>query len=469
LNISGYDSELNPANINMVSNLKKKVKDLPKVPGVYKFNDKNGKVIYIGKAKNLFNRVGSYFSVNFDPSSKTYSLINKIDDIDYIEAHSEFEALILEAELIKKFRPKYNISLKDDKSFIYIVIRDEIFVIENKRRKIPKVLTARKTDIREKDAVFGPYPDGTTAKQIVRLIRKIFPYRDCSTTKFNKYKKLKKNCLFGHIGLCNGPCSSVEDEAFKEYRKNISRIKKLLSGESVQIVRNIERSMYKFSKIQEFEKAGKYRDLLDKFNYVRQEYTDPEDYIKNPYLVQDLYEKALLDLREELPILNSIPKRIECYDISNLSGKDAVGSMVVSLNGRMENSEYRKFKIKFKKTPDDFDMMKEVINRRARREVSKNKSIIRWGIPDLIVVDGGKGQVTAALEALEEAGIELPVIGIAKKNESLVYRFKGKFVEKILPKENKGLLLIIKLRDEAHRFAQRYHHHLRLKKISGKK
>jgi excinuclease ABC subunit C len=453
----------------MDEKIKLKVKELPRVPGVYMFKDLRGKVIYVGKAKNLYNRVSSYFNIKFDPTSKTHSLVNRITGIDHIEALSEFEALILEAELIKKYNPKYNISLKDDKSFIYIVIRKETFKLEGKRRIISKVLTARRTDILDNDVVFGPYTDGSTAKQIVRIIRKLFPYRDCSVSKFNKYKKLSNPCLYGHIGLCNGPCASYEDTNLSEYRKNISRIKKLLSGKSVKIIKNIESSMQKASKSKEYEEAAKYRDLLEKFNYIRQEFTEPEDYIKNPYLAQDRYEKALFELKESLPLLTDLPKRIECYDISNISGKDAVGSMVVSINGRIDNSEYRKFKIKFKKTPDDYEMMKEVLLRRVKREVSKNKKVVKWGVPDLIVVDGGKGQVTAALEALQTFDFPVPVIGIAKKYETFVFNYRGKFVEKNLSRDNKGLHLVMNLRDEAHRFAQRYHHQLRLRKISGKK
>jgi excinuclease ABC subunit C len=449
--------------------LKEKINELPKEPGVYKFINDGGKVIYVGKAKNLFDRVGSYFSLNFDSSTKTYSLVSKIDDISYIEAQTEFEALILEAELIKKYRPKYNINLKDDKSYLYIVIRKETFVINDKRTSLAKVLTARKTDLQEKDVIFGPFPDGTTAKQIIRIIRKIFPYRDCSVSKFKKYQRLKNPCLYGHIGLCSAPCAFTKDQVFDEYKLNINKIKKLLGGESIKIVNDIERSMYKHSKSKEYEKAGKYRDLLEKFNYIRQEYVSPEDYIKNPYLVQDLYENALEELKNHLPVLTQIPTRIECYDISNISGRDAVGSMVVAINGRMENSEYRKFKIKFKKTPDDYDMMKEVISRRVKREASKNKNILKWGTPDLIVVDGGKGQVTAAYESVDEYDLKIPVIGIAKKYETLIFKQGDDFVERKLTKENKGLLLIIKLRNEAHRFAQRYHHHLRMKKFITKK
>jgi excinuclease ABC subunit C len=435
--------------------LREKAKSLPTVPGIYKFKDDSGEIIYVGKAKVLKNRVRSYFQGNLDVTSKTYALVQRIREIEYVEALSELEALILEAELIKKFRPKYNIALKDDKSYLYIVIRNERFDMRGKKVSVPKVVTARRTDLMEKDIVFGPYPDGSTAKYIVRTIRKLFPYRDCSAAKFNRYKNLGNPCLYGYLGLCSGPCAG--NISMEEYKKDIKRVKRFLSGDSSKITDTIRREMSKASKRQEFERAAELRDMLQKFDYVRQSFKTANKYIENPYLVEDLITKSLDELVANIPELQTLPQRIECYDIANISGKEAVGSMVVSTNGRLDSSEYRKFKIKLKDEPDDFGMMREVLNRLLKND---------WPVPDLIVLDGGKGQLSTILNLFEELGVSIPIIGLAKRYETIVYRENGVFMELNLPKDNEGLKLLQRLRDEAHRFAQKYHHNLRLKKIS---
>jgi excinuclease ABC subunit C len=435
--------------------LREKAKSLPTVPGIYKFKDDSGEIIYVGKAKVLKNRVRSYFQGNLDVTSKTYALVQRIREIEYVEALSELEALILEAELIKKFRPKYNIALKDDKSYLYIVIRNERFDMRGKKVSVPKVITARRTDLLEKDTVFGPYPDGSTAKYIVRTIRKLFPYRDCSAAKFNRYKNLGNPCLYGYLGLCSGPCAG--NISMEEYKKDIKRVKRFLSGDSSKITDTIRREMSKASKRQEFERAAELRDMLQKFDYVRQSFKTANKYIENPYLVEDLITKSLDELVANIPELQTLPQRIECYDIANISGKEAVGSMVVSTNGRLDSSEYRKFNIMLKDEPDDFGMMREVLNRRLKND---------WPVPDLIVLDGGKGQLSTILNLFEELGVSIPIIGLAKRYETIVYRENGVFMELNLPKDNEGLKLLQRLRDEAHRFAQKYHHNLRLKKIS---
>ena len=439
--------------------------DLPRVPGVYIYKNLLGAVIYVGKAKNLRSRVSSYFHTKIQDGTKTHALVQKINDIEYIEAVSELEALILEAELIKKFKPRYNIIYKDDKSYLYIVIRGEWLKVAGKRKKLPTVLTARKTDLKPKDIKFGPYPDGSTAKYIVKTVRKIFPFRDCSVAKFSRYQKLERVCLFGDLGLCGGPCVNNNKKALAVYKRNIKNIQNLLSGQSSKIIKDLARKMKEQSKTQKYEEAAKYRDLITKFEYIRQNFRSPDEYINNPYLVEDLLKDSIEKLAEVLPHVDKPPKRIECYDISNISGKEAVGSMVVAINGRIDKKEYRKFKVKFKTTPDDSGMVEEVLVRRLKREVSKNKNIKKWDTPDLVVVDGGKGQVSAALKATWE--VHLPHICsiLAKKQETLVYKQKRGFVEKNVAKSNAGLNLLIRLRDESHRFAQSYHHLLRLKKI----
>lgn len=443
--------------------LKDKVNNLPHVPGVYIYRNSAGRVIYVGKAKDLKNRVKSYFAVELDPGTKTFKLVQQIEDMEYIEVFSELEALVLEAEMIKRYKPKYNIALKDDKSYLYIVIRKEKLKVGGKKRVLPKLLTVREGDIKETDVTYGPYPSANTAKFIVKAIRKALPYRDCSAGKYNRYQNLGRPCLYGHLGLCQAPC--VSRISAEDYRKEIKKIERFLSGDSEKIINSLKKHMEKASGEQRFEDAAGFRDKLQKFEYVRRQYKSPEKYINNPYLVEDLLNKALDELLVNIEILDRLPKRIECYDISNISGKESTGSMVVSIDGRLKNSEYRRFKIKLKNEPDDFEMMYEVLKRRFKREKSKSKG--RWGIPDLVVVDGGKGQVSAAIEALGELSIKVPVVGLAKKEELIVYMESGKFKEIMLSRDNEGLKLLQRLRDEAHRFARKYHHHLRMKKLKS--
>ncbi|KKS21343.1 MAG: Excinuclease ABC subunit C [candidate division WWE3 bacterium GW2011_GWC1_41_7] len=434
--------------------LLEKVKELPQSPGVYKFKNIKGEIIYIGKAKNLRSRVKSYFQDNLDVGSKTYALVSRIRDLEYIEALSEFEALLLEAELIRQYRPKYNISLKDDKSYLYIVIRNEKLVVRGKKVGVPRILTARKPDLMDNDTVFGPYPDGSTAKYIVRTVRKIIPFRDCSVAKYTRYQNLGRPCLYGDLGLCSAPCT--DNLTIEEYRDDIHKIKKLLSGDSVQIVNTLKKEMDMASKEQNFEKAAHYRDIIQKFDYIRQSFKSANTYIENPYLVEDMITESLDELVKNIPVMRNFPERIECYDISNISGKEAVGAMVVATDGRIDKSQYRKFKIKFKQKPDDFDMMREVLARRFKND---------WPKPDLIVLDGGKGQVSAGMEVMKRMNIDIPLTGLAKRFETIVYTSGSEFIELNLDKNNEGLRLLQRLRNEAHRFAQKYHHHLRLKKI----
>lgn len=445
------------------SNLKEKVKSLPQVPGSYIFKDSSGKVIYVGKAKNLRSRVKSYFSLKTPADFKTSELVKRINDVSYIKVESEFEAIILEAELIKKYRPKYNIVLKDDRSKIYIVIRKEQVKISGKKCNLPRVITARKPEIKVGDDSYGPFPNNTVVKNILRTARRIFPFRDCSSSKFIKYKKTGSPCLYGHMGICPAPCVFNDEESLKKYNENISALKKMLSGKVTKFITDLEKKMNDSSKKEEYEEALKYRDLIKKFYYVQKTFRDAREYMENPYLVDDISRNSIEEIRDFLPNVNVLPKRIECYDISNISGKEAVGSMVVAINGKIEISEYKRFKIKLTEKPNDFGMMGEVLFRRLRREAAKE--IKSWGLPDLIVVDGGKPQVSAANDVIEELGLDVPLIGVAKKQETIVYKEGANFAELKLPLDSYGMKLIIRLRDESHRFAQNYHHLLRKKSL----
>lgn len=440
--------------------LLQKVAKLPKVPGVYIYRNSKRKVIYVGKAISLKDRVTSYFVPGLAEGTKTKALVADIDDLSYIEVQSELEALILEAELIKRYDPKYNISLKDDKSYKYIAIKQE--KVDGLLLPTVSTLHVTKNYKPQKSLqLFGPFPEGQTVNFVIRSIRKIFPYRDCSLAKYTKYKKIGAPCLYGHIGLCSAPC--VGKISPDGYRKLIGDLKKYLSGDSKKVLKSFESQMFKASARHDFEEAAYYRDILHKYKYVTQKAITPGAYIENPNLVEDLREDALMELSEVIPDLKLAPQRIECYDIANISGKSATASMVVALNGKLVHSEYRRFKVKTKELPDDFEMMREVLRRRFSLKNLKDG----WSLPDLVVVDGGSGQVSAALEVLKSLGISIPLIGLAKKFETVVYKNDEGFEEVSLSRDSKALKLLQSLRDEAHRFARRYHHLLRLKSLKS--
>jgi len=441
------------------TNIEFKLKTLPIYPGVYKFLNQDGEVIYVGKAKNLKNRVKSYFRVKFDRDTKTQALVENIHDLEYIEVSTELEALILEEKLVKKFQPKYNILLKDDKSFLYIVLRDSLVKVDHKEVNYPQVISARKTDLKPEDIYFGPYPRAEVAKYVLRTLRKIIPFRDCTKSKFISYKRMGKPCLYGHLGLCQAPCTG--NISIKDYKSDLGKIKRFLDGNFKKIIADIQKEMYEESKNENFERAAKLRDIVKKFEYLTINSKKIDLIADNPLLAEDLVSESLDNLLKNIPILKDYPERIECYDISNLSGTEATASMTVAINGKLVNSEYRRFKIKFKKTPDDFEMMRETLRRRFKRSLLEDS----WKLPNLIVLDGGKGQLSAGLSVMEELKMEVPMISIAKREEILIYQEKGEFYEVKLPKTDEALKLVQRLRDEAHRFAKKYHHQLRLKKL----
>jgi len=440
-------------------NLEAKLLTLPNFPGVYQFLDDSGEVIYVGKAKNLKNRVRSYFRVSLKQDTKTRALVENICDLKIIEVSTELEALILEEKLVKKFQPKYNILLKDDKSFLYIVIRDSFVKEKEKEINFPIIISARKTDLKDGDIFYGPYPRATVARYVLRTLRKIIPYRDCTKSKFQTYRRIGKPCLYGHLGLCQAPCTNELSPT--EYKKEISKLMKFLDGNFRKIIDDVESEMKQEAKKENFEKAAKLRDILKKFEYLTVNDTKIDSIVENPLLAEDLINESMDTLVKEIPVIRDYPRRIECYDISSISGKEATGAMTVAVNGKLDNSEYRRFKINLKDTPDDYSMMKEVLSRRFKRAMLDDS----WSLPNLIVLDGGKGQLNAGLMVMKELGQDVPMISIAKREEVLIYSEAGQFHEVKLPRQSEALKLIQRLRDEAHRFSRKYHYQLRLKKL----
>ncbi len=390
----------------------------PESPGVYLMKNEAGEILYIGKAANLRRRVSSYFLRPHD--RRIESLVSKITRIDYEKTDSALEALMLEAKLIKTHAPPFNIREKDDKSFLYIEITDEAF---------PRVLLVRGKEKSSLGKVkrFGPFVSGGSVREALRLLRRIFPF---STHPPEKIGKFTKPCFEYELGLCPGTC--VGEIKKEEYRASIKNLARFLNGEKKAVVRDLEKKMKMLSKELEFEAASKTRAQIFSLKHI-----------------QDIAFIGDDELR--LPASRNIRHRIEGYDISNISGTFAVGAMVVFSDEESIKSDYRKFKIRTITSANDTGMLREVLLRRFRRGVQTGG----WPIPDLILIDGGKGQVSVAHEALEESSLDIPIVGIAKGPTRKKNEFFG-----VIPQwvsEN----TLIKVRNEAHRFAISYHRKLR--------
>lgn len=404
--------------------------DIPRKSGVYLFKDRKGKVIYVGKAIDLYHRVASYFQKSrgvyvTHPRSVLGSHLRKeIKSVETIVVESELEALILEANLIKRYLPQFNVRLTDDKDYLYIKITKE---------DSPKVVTARKHDLKGSLKYFGPFPSSRTVRETLKSLRRVFPW--CAGG--------RKACFYYHLGLCPGPCAGAISK--DEYRKNIRGLIKLLEGKKDQLVGWLVKDMENAAKRQNFEEASRIKKTLDGIAYLIQP-NRVQIYLENPNFLEDQRILALESLKKALN-LKGIPHRIEGYDISNIAGKEASGSMVVLTEGEIDKSQYRKFKIRITGRPNDVAMMKEMVTRRLTHS--------EWLLPDLIIVDGGRGQVNGV--KMEVRRWRIPVYGLAKRMEWL-YSDSGEVIK--LSKANPGLKLLQKIRDEAHRFAITYHRKL---------
>ena len=532
-----------------------KIREFPESPGVYLMK-KDNEIIYVGKAKNLKKRVSSYFNREHE-DNKTRELVKKVEKIEYIICNSEIDALILENNLIKKHQPKYNILLKDEKTYPYVKISKELF---------PKLSIIRTTkSFEDKSAnYFGPYPQGIYGW--MKVLKKTFPIRDCNR---DMNKKYDRPCLKYHMKLCLGPC--VYRDIEKEYTETLKELREFLKGDVKEVIKFYKNSMELSSENMEFEKAIQYREKIRDLEKLKQNQISElgknldEDifvyklenlrlficvltvregkivgklsfnqeidelykeelfinivtdfYSKHPIpknlVFQDelesfeelinawikaksegavkvyfpkiksrkkeLLEMALLNLEKDMEKyysskkvveealinlyktlrLKKYPRRIECYDISNIQGADAVASMSVAIDGKNKNSEYRKFKIRTKSTPDDFEMMREVMTRRFSKLEEKD-------YPDLLLIDGGKGQLNACGQIIYNLGLygKIELISIAKREEEI---FKlGESEPYIFSKRDETLKILQRLRDEAHRFGITYHRKLRSKRV----
>lgn len=529
--------------------------DIPESPGVYLMK-KNDKVIYVGKAKNLKNRVSSYFN-RVHESEKTNELVKNIEDIEFFLTNTEIDALLLENNLIKKYSPKYNILLKDEKTYPFIKISKEDF------SSIKIVRTTKALDIKNGE-YFGPYPYG--AWRLKNILMKLFKIRDCN----RDMKKISpRPCLKYYMKSCTGPC--VYKDTKEEYNRDVENLKQVLKGNTSKLINELTALMNKASQDMDFEKSIIYREQIKELKSIassqiiqyereldedifvfktildraficvlnmrdgkilgksstsidlknkitdniyeaifmsyyskhilpkslvldaeyknelsvvvkaltiedskkkefhfpkiksrRKElldmaYKNLERDIESYFSKKDTIEKGIKDLHDILG-LKRFPRKIECFDISNIQGKDAVASMSVSIEGRAARKEYRKFKIRCKDTPDDFSMMREVIERRY----SKLPDI---EFPDVILIDGGLGQINSAGEVLERLGkIHLSeLLSLAERNEE-IYKY-GESIPYVLSKDMEALKIFQRVRDEAHRFGITYHRKLRSKRI----
>jgi len=419
---------------------------IPDKPGVYLMKDISGKIIYIGKAASLQDRVRSYFRENARHSPKVAAMVRSIASIDYHLTPGELEALILESSLIKKYRPKYNIELKDDKSYPYIKL--------TLNETWPRILLTRRI-LPDGARYFGPYVAGSV-RRIIKVLTGRFHIRDCN---IDLGKAPGRPCLKYQLGICAGPCAgNVSPEKYTEITENV---KKILEGRQQRIKSELKEKMEKASKILDFETAAELRDRLHLMDLLSQQAEHKLELtgIAKAESRQQILRKAILELKNRMKIDREL-RRIEAFDISTMAGESAVGSLVVFQDGYPEKKSYRHFKIKRTSGQDDFAMLFEIVERTYRRRLDESGVL-----PDLILADGGKGQLNSVKTVLKRLGLDyLPVAGIAKKNEEIF--LPAQSVPLVLPKDSAALHLIQHIRDEAHRFALKYHVILERKRLA---
>ncbi len=449
--------------------LETKLQDLPTCPGVYFHKDAQGEIIYIGKAANLRNRVRHYFQKSRNRDPKTDALVAEIADLDWLELETELDALFVEAEMVRRYMPRYNILLRDDKSFTYVRI--------DIKSDYPSVTFTRRP-LDDKAEYFGPYLSKSGISTALRHLRKIFPYSTHEPTNIPK-----RACLQAQIGFCPGLEAGLTSRA--DYCRNLRQLMLYLRGKRKKLIDEIEKEMNRAAKAQKYEEAAGWRNKLLALKNIERQiiFGDRE--------ILDIRKDNGLARLSELLKLKKVPKRIEGFDISHMSGTDNVASMVVFVSGVPDKSQYRKFKMRLRGN-NDFAHMNEAISRRL-----SEKNVKQWGVPDLFLIDGGKGQVSAAYAAMRTCGYDIPMIGLAKRYEEIIApepdnegafengatstelkmetkpeegsTQKGitsktpdadaslKFNVIVLRQNDDALKLLMRIRDESHRFAVSYH------------
>jgi len=387
--------------------------------------DKAGKVIYIGKAKSLKKRLSTYLGGGLE--AKTAAMVSNALDIEFRFTRTEGLALLLEAALIHKYEPRYNVALRDDKSFPFVKITDEEF---------PAVCVTRKVEA-DTGRYFGPYTNSKLLRQALKVIRKYFPYRSCR-------KMPQKPCIYYRIGLSPAPCAGKINKA--EYARSIKSISLILEGKSESLIKKLTKEMRLAARQRKFEEAAALRDKILSLSSLGSEYHLPQT--------------ALTDLKELLG-LKVLPMRIEGFDVSDIYGKEACASMVSFYNGSPDKDNYRRFRIKAVEGIDDYAMIREVVARRYSRLIKEGISL-----PDLILIDGGKAHLLTVQRELMKLGLKVPLVSITKEEENIYTTARPKPLR--LSNDTPALNLIRSVRNEAHRFALSYHHILRRKRILGR-
>lgn len=565
------------ARADLPDRVKERLKAVPANPGCYIYRDEKGEVLYVGKALSLKNRVRSYFQKSARHGPRIERLVTKTRDIEWIVVDSEVEALVLECNLIKEHRPPYNVRLRDDKSYPYIVITKEPF---------PRVLFTRNPK-RRSGRIFGPYTSAFSVRDTLQLLHKVFPLIPCG--KSWSGKKEQRPCLYYHLNQCLAPCAGLSDKT--EYAETIKEVERFLEGREAAVIDDLKVKMAQHAEKLEYEKAAAMRDKIQALQnvlekqkvlsedehdrdvvavvqdergaaiqmlyirhgrlvgqrsfmldgskesapsesvqeFIKQYYADQPEVPREILLPVEIEERKIIQqwlrqrrggavgievpqrgdklrlidmaaqnaeqtlktlalemeqkeqwaeqaigqLADELDLPNP-PERVEGYDISNIQGTAPVGSMVVMEQGSPAKDQYRRFRIRWNpEEPNDFAMMNEVLTRRLRNAIEGDEKFSK--MPDLIMIDGGKGQLHAALKARDMLDLQVPMVGLAKKQE-IIYvpeRVEGKeepeytYREVILPLNSPGLMLLRRLRDEAHRFAISYHRKVRDKRFQG--
>jgi len=405
--------------------LKENILSAPDSPGVYLIKDKAGKIIYIGKAKSLKKRLGSYLGGGLQ--AKTAAMISNALDIECRLTQTEGLALLLEAALIHKYEPRYNVVLRDDKSFPFVKITDEEF---------PAVCMTRKVET-DTGRYFGPYTNAKLLRQALKVVRKYFPYRSC--------KKMPRSpCIYYRIGLSPAPCAGKINKA--EYARTIKSISLILEGKSENLIKKLTKEMRMKARQRKFEEAAALRDKILSLSSLGAEYHIPQ--------------AALSDLKELLG-LKRLPMRIEGFDVSNIYGQEACASMVSFYDARPDKDNYRRFRIRAVKGIDDYAMIREAVARRYSRLIKEGLPL-----PDLILIDGGRAHLLAGQRELMKLGLKAPLVSIAKEEENIYTTARIKPLR--LSHDTPALNLIRRVRNEAHRFALSYHHILRRKMLIGR-
>lgn len=436
-----------------LARLSAKARSLPPVPGVYLLKDAKGIVLYVGKAARLPDRVASYFIASADLGPKKGRMLDEVADVEILECESEWEALLTENRLIKDIRPRFNTDLIDDKTFPYLVVTT--------REDYPRVLMTRNpTDPKFKGAkIWGPFAAAGSLREAIQHLQRVFKYRTCSLDIIENDPKNRyfRPCLLHAIGQCTAPCADKISR--DDYRADIDRFTRFLNSKRSVLLKELETEMQTAAEARRYEQAAKLRDQITAIKRLDDRGDRRDSWQPETELAYVDPVKGMRSLQRTLGLDKAI-RCIEAIDIAHLGGGETVGSKVCFLDGRPFKNEYRRYKIR-NAANDDYASIREVVSRRYR-EAGQGQELY----PDVILIDGGLGQLHAALEVFDDLEVHPPmVISLAKKEELIYVQEKTEPIR--LGRENLGLKLCQQIRDEAHRFAQHYHHVLRRKKTIG--